>query len=319
MTRLLALSAVALLSLAACDDSGLQGAAFQPRGAETATPLDDQSRLAVSLIEGETAQFPIEVPAGMGMLDVELLGDPGASITLYAGGVPVCISGDSPRCTVSWPAPGTWTVSVDADQPSDDAELTWRFSTSPPATETPAPQAPPTGSSSGSTPPSTAPQAPAEDDLVCDVDPASMPEPDGCVTQYVQCGDVIEGTLEGGSNVYGYQDWADRQMIGGLTNDWQAVEGPERVFVVTDLQPGQHVTAIVESCDDVWASWTVHGDMTDVCEMGWGPAGHFESDLGRVEQHATVLNTASGDWDVELIVDGHPGATTSFRLTVTCG
>lgn len=303
---------VALFAMA-CADPSLQGAAFQPGGAVTASMVDTTARAALALTAGETATYSIEVPADMGMLDVVLLGDPGASITLYAGGTPVCISGDEPRCTVSWPAPGTWSVEILADDPDAEPELQWRFGTEPP--EEPTPSTPNGGE--GASTPESGPDA--ESDLFCDVDPADMPADDGCVTEYVACGDVIEGTLEGGSNFYDVSTWSSRNELGGLLGNGHRVAGADRVYVVEGVQPGQSVYARVESCDDVWASYIVSGDLTDVCEPGWGPSGHFQSNVGRLDQEAFVRNAASGVWDVELVIDGEVGANASYRLTIECG
>lgn len=306
----------ALLTLTACADGSLQGAAFMPGGVASATSIDTTSRATVALTAGETTIHTLLVPEGVGTLDVQLVGDTGASIVLYAEGTPVCVSGDTPRCTVTWPAPGTWSVEILADDPADQPELIWSFSSV--ADEDVEPEQSPTPSTPAPSTPTTT-DSDDDSDLACDVDPDDMPIEDGCVTEYVQCGDTIEGTLEGGTNAYDIATWSSRNELGGLLGHSERVAGADRVYVVSGVLPGQSVYARVESCDDVWASYLVSGDLTDVCEPGWGPAGHFQSNLGRVDQELFLHNANSGLWDIELVIDGAIGSNASFRLTVECG
>lgn len=309
---------VAAVVLSGC--SSLQQGAFHAADAELSA-LSEADAVQVSLVQGESQDHTVTVPRGTTGLSVRLEGDVGdAVLTLSVGGTAVCVSNGAPVCEVVNPAAGDWTVSIDAANSADDVWLSWSFSNGP-VDEGPMEDVDEPADEPADDDPST--PAPTVDDvdpagLVCDWTAADMPAEDGCVTEYVQCGDVIEGTLDGGQSAYGYDYWAGRQALGGLVNDWQAVEGPERVYVVEGVLPGQRVSARVESCDDVWASYLVTGDVSDVCDPAYGPAGHFASDLGRLDQSTSVLNTVSGTWDVQFVIDGHPGATTSYRLTVTC-
>lgn len=162
--------------------------------------------------------------------------------------------------------------------------------------------------------------------LDCD-SPYATPTPgdnDGaeCVTEYIQCGEQIYATLAGASpGLYDYAYWLDQQQLGQLVNDNQAVEGDERIYVIEDIYPGTYAHITIESCDDVWGSWLVTGDLTDACNTSSNaPNGHFlPVTVGRKLQEYTVENTNSGIYDLQVMVDTHPGTTGNYLLTVECG
>lgn len=165
------------------------------------------------------------------------------------------------------------------------------------------------------------------DGLNC-VDPYTTPAPNAdpeglCVTEYVDCGDQIYASLGGGVELYDYDYWSELQELGGLVNDPTAVNGVERIYVLRNLFPGQYVRVELESCDDVWGSYLVTGDITDVCENGPtnAPRGHFYSTIGqtRVSQYREIPHSASSPWDIQFIVDTHPGSTGNFFISFECG
>jgi hypothetical protein len=172
----------------------------------------------------------------------------------------------------------------------------------------------------------TPPPTPDPDALQCDT-PYPTPDPNAggsvCVTEYVSCGDEIFATLNGGTELYDFAYWQSLSEIGALTNDNDAVNGLERIYVLEDVFPGTYVTATIESCDDVWGSYLVTGDLTDVCHNGPtnAPRGHFTSiQFGsRKLQEKILENSASGVWDVQFIVDTHPASTGNFKITFECG
>lgn len=173
------------------------------------------------------------------------------------------------------------------------------------------------------------PPTPVDPDaLQCDT-PYPPPEPvtgDGeCVTQYVSCGESVWHNIEGGTNLYDFEYWSMLSEVGALTNDNDAVNGTERVYVVENVFPGTYVTAVLESCDNMWGSYLVTGDLTDVCSTGPtnAPRGHFTPvTFGRLLQDKQLENAASGVWEVQFIVDSHPGLTGAdgnFKITFECG
>lgn len=143
-----------------------------------------------------------------------------------------------------------------------------------------------------------------------------------CVTEYIECGEQIYATLAGaGSGLYDYQYWLDRGSLGQLTNDNDAVNGDERIYVIENVFPGTYVHATLESCDDVFGTWLVTGDLTDECNTeSNAPAGHFlPVTVGRRLQEYTIENTNSGLYDLQIMVDTHPGTTGNYLLTIECG
>jgi hypothetical protein len=285
--------------LAGCSAAIVPGA---PLATLDGTVLADS---AVKLDETEGARFAIPVPAGVDQLTVFL--DDGAADTFFtvsSDGVERCSSAS--RCVMA-DLPPTLTVDVHGTL---QGTLSWttavRLGDGPSPSDAPAPPAPD--------------DVPA-DDLVCDLTAADMPSvTDVCVTSYVSCGDTIEATVDGGSQHFDHTYWADHQTLGGLTNDSAAVDGAERVFVVADVPAGQWVHAEVESCEPVWASYLMTGEVSGVCSLtSFGAKGHFEANQDRTVQDVTVVNSMSSVRDVHLIVDSHPGADTSFKLNIRCG
>ena len=71
---------------------------------------------------------------------------------------------------------------------------------------------------------------PIDDFLDCRVD-YPTPEPgsggsDECLTEVLECGDIIQGTTVGGSNVFGFSEYEDMGCI-SISSDWS---GSERVY-----------------------------------------------------------------------------------------
>ncbi len=170
------------------------------------------------------------------------------------------------------------------------------------------------------------PLPPTDPNALNCVDPYPTPDPNAggsvCVTEYVSCGDTIYATLDGGTSLYDYNYWASLQELGPLVNDEEAVNGNERIYVVEDVFPGTYLNVTVESCDDVWASYLVTGDLTDVCENGPtnAPRGHFYPvSFGRKLQERQIENSASGVWDIQVMIDTHPGSVGNYLITFECG
>lgn len=71
---------------------------------------------------------------------------------------------------------------------------------------------------------------PVDEFLDCRVDyPTPVPGAGGsdeCLTEGLECGDIIQGTTVGGSNVFGYPEYEDMGCI-SISSDWS---GSERVY-----------------------------------------------------------------------------------------
>lgn len=151
------------------------------------------------------------------------------------------------------------------------------------------------------------------------VSPAPGGTPFGaCITELIDCDEVIEGNLADGFNLYDYDFWeakGEKQSLspGDLT-------GPERVLLFRNNTPGQILRVTIDSCVDMWASYVRHGDLTgSYCSLtDSNIVGHFEDGDFR-HQMTTRPNTGSGTFDWEIIVDGYPNRSEgNFLVTVEC-
>lgn len=160
------------------------------------------------------------------------------------------------------------------------------------------------------------------DELDCDEEPYPTPapgQPASCVTQEVSCGDVIYGTLEGGSTLYDYDFWLYQQELDSLMGEYGALDGPERVYLFRDLQPNEVVRVTFTTCFDLWANWILFGDTGDnFCSTdGLQTSGVFEGGTGRSWYTERINQSASG-YDFEFIVEGLYGAVGNYKMTVEC-
>ncbi|MEQ1564434.1 MAG: hypothetical protein ABMA64_02265 [Myxococcota bacterium] len=153
------------------------------------------------------------------------------------------------------------------------------------------------------------------DDLDCD---ASYPTPaptDVCVTEELSCGDVVYGELDGGSTLYDYDYWEMVGELDALMGEFDALDGPERVYWFADRSVNTSVTVTVHTCFDLWATWIlVDGGACDV--ETYATAGVFEGGDGRTWYTERI--DPDGQYDFEFVVEGLYGATGNYRLTVEC-
>jgi hypothetical protein len=161
----------------------------------------------------------------------------------------------------------------------------------------------------------------ADGDLDCD-EPYETPNPGEvaeCITQEVFCGDVIYGTLEGGSTTYDYEFWEYQQELDSLLGDYDALDGPERVYLFRGLATDEVVRATFTTCFDLWANWIIFGDTANnYCDLaGYQTSGVFEGGTGH-EWYTDRINASGGDYDFEFIVEGLYGELGNFVLTIEC-
>lgn len=162
-------------------------------------------------------------------------------------------------------------------------------------------------------------------DLDCDEDLATAdPGASGlgsCVTEEVFCGDKIQGSIVGGSAVYDYDFWESIQSLDALFGDYEALDGPERVYVFRGLERDEYVVATVSTCFDLWASWIQYGDTDgDFCDLSEFNVGAvFESgDPNGRTWWTTRPNGSAGVYDFEFVIEGLHGAEGNFELTIDC-
>lgn len=149
--------------------------------------------------------------------------------------------------------------------------------------------------------------------------PGSGPGP-MCLTDEIQCGDVLLGTNEGGTYIYNRGVWEDAFALGGLALEADSIlDGPERVFAYMGHSQGYTVTVTVESCVPMWGSWRRKSDLGDdwcqVVDM-WDAPGHFTG--SDTDQTYTFVNNTSGDYDYEIILDSYGGGEGNFKVSVEC-
>ena len=74
----------------------------------------------------------------------------------------------------------------------------------------------------------------------------------------------------------------------------------------------------MDSCEDVWAFWIRHGDVTQgSCEVGNSTGGYFES--GDTRSQSTVrFNNSVSVYDFEFVVETLYSEVGNFRIYVEC-
>lgn len=160
-----------------------------------------------------------------------------------------------------------------------------------------------------------------EGELDCEEDYAT-PAPGevaSCVTEEVFCGDVIYGTLEGGSYDYDYDYWLEHFALGSMLGEYAAFDGPERVYLFRGLEPDQVVQITFESCFNSWADWILFGDTgRDYCDLeGTYTVGIFEGGSGNT-WITERINASAGIYDFEFILEGLYGDLGNYVMTVEC-
>lgn len=142
---------------------------------------------------------------------------------------------------------------------------------------------------------------------------------DSCITEEVSCGDVIYGTLEGGSTLYDYEFWESNFALGSMFGEYAAFDGPERVYLFRGLDGDETVRITFTTCFDSWAEWILHGDITaDYCETeGFNTVGIFEGGSGNT-WITDRFNATAGVYDFEFVLEGLFGVTGNYELKVEC-
>ncbi len=147
--------------------------------------------------------------------------------------------------------------------------------------------------------------------LACD---AAVPneEPQGCLSGTLKCGDVIEGTIEGGES-----NWSDDFYAGIFcfpAGDNRA--GPERVYRL-EAPANQDIHLKLQSdCVDLdiaALAWQYEGTCPGVNHLI--PECEADAHVGGGDVHLSTFKAR----DYLVAVEGKNRKTGPFRLTVTCG
>ncbi len=150
-----------------------------------------------------------------------------------------------------------------------------------------------------------------EPDMPCDKPVESSP-PISCVSGRLTCGQIIEGTTEGGDSRWGDTFYAEKFCIPALDGH----EGPERVYVFeAPAQAGIDVKLISDCADlDILG---VRYQYTGTCPDRGSAIPQCEGDnhRGGGKIHIETFERPES-W--LIAVDGKGGATGTFRLKVEC-
>ena len=173
----------------------------------------------------------------------------------------------------------------------------------------------------GATPQQTTNNPPTSptSDLDCDANyntPAPGNDLGTCITgEVLQCGDVVYGTLDGGSSIYDYDYWYSIGELDALFGRYDALDGEERVYVYEGLFDSV-LKVTFETCFDLWATWVLTGQST--CDVeSFSTGGVFEGGTGR-RWFTERLNAGTGPHDYQFILEGLDGATGNYAITVEC-
>lgn len=149
-------------------------------------------------------------------------------------------------------------------------------------------------------------------DLALPTAPADGPE---CrEAEVLQCGDVVEATLEGGRSVYTADDWEGWYCSVNL--DRHPYDGPERAWRLDIPARTTAYVRIDTPCAnlDVFAifwedpdSCPLPGAGLRVCETGDGDGSVDVAEVHSVDAESDLI-----------IVDAKDGEVANFRLSVTC-
>lgn len=166
------------------------------------------------------------------------------------------------------------------------------------------------------------PSTPPDGDIDCTAD-YPTPSPTGgdgedfCITDELQCGDVIYGTTVGGSTAYDHEQYDAWTCGGPATNlDWSAAERIYEIWVA----PGQSATVRLYIECGALTLRTVH--TTDVCpvelEKHCVYAG-LTSPNSQIREHE-LFNHGANPVSArhEVVVDGRDGFEGNYRLDVIC-
>ena len=133
-----------------------------------------------------------------------------------------------------------------------------------------------------------------------------------CVTQEISCGDVIKGTIEGGSTVFSNESGMAWEWCSGHSTGSQ-LAGPERVYRLNVDAGSTYVTPRLKSCEPLQLLWY---QTNQACPTERVLCSYITVDGSRDQTDDILL---AGNGTIWFVVEGIDGTSGNFELTVECG
>lgn len=154
---------------------------------------------------------------------------------------------------------------------------------------------------------------PLEDDFCAQSFSQAPPTEDCLESETLACGDVVEGTLDGGGTRYGASSWEGWACTVNASR--HGYDGPERAWRLSLPERTSARLVLDTPCADLdvfvlyWPtdSCPTPDTLAHVCEAGDGSAAMDVARVGSVNAEQDLV-----------FIDGKDGATGNFRLSVVC-
>jgi hypothetical protein len=147
--------------------------------------------------------------------------------------------------------------------------------------------------------------------MPCDAEVDKDP-PNNCISGTLRCGDVVEGTTEGGDS-----EWSDEFYAGKFCfPSGNRYSGPERVYLFHAPENADIRIRLDSDCEDLDVAaiaWSYNGTCPTVNHQVPECTANADRGGGKIR-----INTFKAR-DYLVVVDGKDAATGTFRLTVDCG
>ncbi len=150
-----------------------------------------------------------------------------------------------------------------------------------------------------------------EPEMPCDKQVDNSP-PISCISGRLTCGQIIEGTTEGGDSEWGDIFYAEKFCIPALDGH----QGPERVYVFEAPAQASVAVKLVSECADL-DILGLRYQYTGVCPDRGSAIPQCEGDNHR-GGGKIMIETFDRPETWLIAVDGKGGATGTFRLKVEC-
>lgn len=153
------------------------------------------------------------------------------------------------------------------------------------------------------------------DTALCDETfPTDAPPGPDCLTSTLACGDEVEGTTEGGSNVMTFDNWEGWFCTPNL--DRHDYDGPERVFRIFVPEATTATFSLETPCDDL-DLFVFYWQDDDSCPTAGNGILECEAGDSTSDREDASVWSDVGAWYL-VAVDAKDGGTANFRLSVAC-
>lgn len=135
---------------------------------------------------------------------------------------------------------------------------------------------------------------------------------ESCVTEVLECGDVVFGTNTGGSTFFGTESNEQFAQCSGSASG-SDFAGPERVYVIHVTSSMNSVSARLESCA---SSWLMHFRGLPTCTTGiYASCGY--ANLGTFTDQTAQLPVFDNG-TISLVIEGNRNNGGNYRLSIDC-